>query len=185
MTTFAAYPNDDAYWDGTTLYNGGTSFVAGYQSGVAYGMVLIWDATGIPQGVTINSAAMEYTKTTGSGTPDIRIHFEDADNPSFPASRADAVGRSVTASYGNITSLPSNARHSTPDLSASLQTVVDRGGFAEDAIQLFWLDNKGTGTGWIQGRLIEQTGTTNDPYLSVDYSEAAAGGGHLLLLGVG
>lgn len=185
MTTFAAYPGSDGYWRaGSTFDTTGTDFVAGY-TGAVFGAFFRWASTGIPQGCTINSAVMDYTKNAGGGTPDIRIHFEAADNPAFPTSVGDASGRAVTTAYANITTLPSNARHSTPDLSASLQEVVDRGGFAADAIQLHWRDNKGTGTNYIQGRCIERTGTADDPYLTVDYTEAAAGTGNLLLLGVG
>lgn len=172
MPTFGAYPNADGYWRSTgTFDTTGQAWVAGYTGSSTYGAFFRWASTGIQQGSTISAAAMDYTKTTGSGTPNVRIFFEAADNPTFPSDQSDAAGRAVTTAYASITSLPSNGRHSTPDLSAPIQEVVNRPGFAEDAIQSHWRDVVGSGSNYLQGYTIERTGTGDDPYLSITYTE--------------
>ena len=187
MPTFAAYPNADGYWrSGGTFDTTGTDWVAGYTSSNSYGAFFRLTSVTIPVGSTISAATQDYTKNAGAGTPDIRIACEAADSATFPSSKADAEGRTITSSYANITTLPSNARHTTPDFSASVQEVIDRGGWASgNAIQVHWRDNKATGSNYIQGRCIERTGTTDDPYFSITYTEPASGAGNLMLLGVG
>jgi hypothetical protein len=188
MTTYAAYPNADGYWRSDAVFDTtGTAWVAGYTGTRGYGAFFRFTSVTIPAGATIDACTMDFTTTVGAGTPDIRMSFEAADNPAFPTSKADAEGRTVTTAYGNYTTAwPGTGRRTTPSMAASLQEVVDRGGWASgNAIQNHWRDFKATGSNYIQGYTIERTGTTGDPYLTVDYTEAAAGTGNLLLLGVG
>lgn len=174
MPTFNAYPNADGYWSGSGTFNTtGTDFVAGY-TGTNFGAFFRLTGVTIASGSTITAATQDYTKNSGAGTPDIRIACEAADNATFPSSKADAEGRTITSSYANITSLPADGRRTTPDFSASVQEVIDRGGWASgNAIQVHWRDNKATGSNFIQGRCIERTGTADDPYFSITYTAPA------------
>lgn len=175
MTTFAAYPASDGYFRNTTTFDTtGTAWVAGY-TGATFGAFFRFTSVTIPAGATINSCTMDFTTTVGAGTPDIRMSFEAADNPAFPTTATDAAGRTVTTAYGNfVTAWPGAGRRTTPGMAASLQEVVDRGGWASgNAIQNHWRDFKATGSNYIQGYTIERAGTADDPYLTVDYTVAA------------
>lgn len=176
MPTFAAYPNADGYWRSTgTFDTGGTDFIAGYTGASTYGAFFRFTNVTIAKNSTISAATMNFTTSNGAGTPDIRIAMEAADNPAFPTSKTDAEGRTITSSYGTYSTLwPGAGRRTTPDFSGSVQEVVDRSGWASgQAMQEHWRDFKATGSNFVQGRCIERTGTTDDPYISITYTAPA------------
>jgi len=176
MPTFNAYPNADGYWrSGGTFNTTGTAWVAGYTGTLAYGAFFRFTNVTIAKNSTISAATMDFTTTVGAGTPDIRMAMEAADNPAFPTTKADAEGRTITSSYGTYaTAWPGAGRRTSADFAGSVQEVVDRSGWASgQAMQHHWRDNKATGSNYIQGYTIEWAGTTNDPYLSITYTEPA------------
>lgn len=176
MPTFNAYPNADGYWRSSgTFDTTGTAWVAGYQGSTSYGAFFRFTNVTIPSGATINTASMNFRTTLGAGTPDIRMAMEDADDPAFPSGKTDAEGRTITSSYANYTTAwPGAGARTTPDFAGSVQEVIDRGGWSSgQAMQHHWRDFKGVNTHYIQGYAIERTGTTDDPYLSITYTEPA------------
>lgn len=177
MPTFNAYPNADGYWASNGTFNTtGQAWVAGYSS-VAYGAFFRFTNVTIASGSTVSAATMNFTTTVGAGTPDIRMAMEAADDPAFPTTQSDAAGRTITTSYGTYnTAWPGAGARTTPDFAASVQNVIDRGGWASgQAMQHHWRDNKATGSNYIQGYTVERAGTTDDPYLSITYTEPASG----------
>lgn len=176
MPTFNAYPNADGYWrsDGT-FDTTSTAWVAGYTGTRAYGAFFRFTNVTIAKNSTISAATMNFTTTVGAGTPDVRMAMEAADNPAFPTTKADAEGRTITSSYGTYaTAWPGAGRRTSADFAGSVQEVVDRSGWASgQAMQHHWRDNKATGSNYIQGYTIERAGTTDDPYLSITYTEPA------------
>lgn len=177
MPTYSAYPNADGYFrTGTTFDTTGSAWVAGYTS-AAFGAFFRYTNVTIAKNSTISAATMDFTTTVGVGTPDIRMAMEAADDPAFPTSQADASGRTITSSYGTYaTAWPGAGRRTSADFAGSVQEVVDRAGWASgQAMQHHWRDNKGTGSNYIQGYCVERAGTTDDPYLSITYTEPASG----------
>jgi hypothetical protein len=177
MPTFSAFPAEDGYWRSSGTFNtNGSDFVAGYGGSTTYGAFFRWTNVTIPAGSTAAACVMDVTKNSGSGTCNIRVSFEAADNPTFPTDLSDAQGRTVTSNYAHINTAPSNGAYQTPDFTASAQEIIDRGGWASgQAMQVHWRDFAGTGTATFQGRCIERTGTSEDPSISITYTEPAAG----------
>ena len=180
MTTYAEYPSADAHWSSASSGLdplGSGVFYAGRDGTPIYGAIFRWENTGIPQGATITSCSLAYTKfAAGAGVPDVRIHFEAADNPAYPTDRADASGRAVSTAYASIVVQPTNGRNNTPSLASALQEIVNRAGFA-GTFHMHWRNaNASVVSGaLIGGRTIEHTGTADDPYLTVEYEEPSGG----------
>ena len=98
----------------------------------------LWDrftgAAGIA-GVTVSSATVSYLAAI-SGTITVKAAAEDADNPTMPSSDADCSGRTLTAAVSSGSVSPTADNWFSLDVTAPIQTVVNRPGFAEDAINI-------------------------------------------------
>lgn len=169
MPTFSAFPASDGYLSsGGTFNTAGSAFVAGGSS-TRYNAFFRWTNVTVPADAVVSAATMTAVKTTGSGTCDIRIALEAADDPAFPTSKADAEGRTVTSAYAHLNTAPGNGLYTSPDMSATCQEVFDRGGWGSgQAIQCHWRDASSAGT--FQAYTIERTGTADDPSISITYS---------------
>lgn len=106
----------------------------------------------IPAGVTITNAYIEFeTDATDSAPTSLVFHGEAGDNPAqFTSTTGNITSRSVTAtsvSWDNL--LPWNTvdeKHQTPDLSAIVQELVDRNGWASGNAMVFIVTGSGERT---------------------------------------
>lgn len=98
----------------------------------------LWDrfigATEIA-GVTVSSATVSYYAAT-SGTIEVKAAAEDSDNPTMPSSDADCSSRTLTAAVSSGSISPTAANWFSLDVTAPIQTVVNRPEFAENAISI-------------------------------------------------
>lgn len=90
----------------------------------------------IPQGSTIVSAYVEMRATdSNSESTDLTIFGQDADDAtSFGSGSNDLSSRprtSASIAWNNVESWKKNQWHDTPDISAVVQQIVDRSGWAD------------------------------------------------------
>lgn len=95
----------------------------------------------IPAGADIQNAYVQFTvdESTTSGNVDVAVAFEDADNASaISTGNGSLSNRAYTLNDAVIWNVPGwpnvgddGADQATPDLSASLQAVIDRQGWAQ------------------------------------------------------
>ena len=103
----------------------------------------------IPQGATISSASL-YVRANDSGNAEVcnsRISAEDIDNAGViinDAATFDARWAARTAARVDWDAIPvwaEGSYHSSPDISAVIKEVVDRGGWVSgNAMLIFWDD---------------------------------------------
>lgn len=90
----------------------------------------------VPQGATINSAVLRFTarENQTSGTPVGVIYAHDSDDASaFTSSSNNISSRTATTAtvtWSNVGSWIAGERYDTPDISAVVQEIVDRGSWA-------------------------------------------------------
>lgn len=101
----------------------------------------------IPQGATILSAFVKMIAPANSpATPcHALIYAEDADNPAAFSTYANFAARTRTSAHvawNNVPTFVTGQAYDTPDLTAVIQEVVDRGGFASgNSLVIFLEDN--------------------------------------------
>jgi len=172
---------DDGYYasvSGTTFSATATFLNLGVAGGgVIYGTWMRFLNVTIPQGSTISSAVITFVSSIGAtGTVcNVKINCEDADNPVVPTTAADARSRARTSNtlWSSIGSWTTGTSYATPNFSASLQTVINRVGFASgNAIQVFIEDN-GSTTGAIRQPASWDHTTRAEPALDITYTDPA------------
>jgi hypothetical protein len=173
---------DDGYIAGSLIHSGTSLVVMGKSfSGIVYNAWLRFGPP-IPQGSTIVSAYLEFTAVNSpvSKTVSALIRAEAADNPAAPTTAADYNGRTRTSASVNWSingGWTDGDVEQSPDISAVIQEIVDRPGFAEgNAIQFFIEDNGSANNNYVYARdySIYPTGAaalhvTYLPPVSVDF----------------
>lgn len=172
---------DDGYWFGGASQDLTSSFlVIGKVGPTSYNSFARFTSVAIPQGSTINVARFEYmAQGTYTGTTcNVNVYFEAADNPSAITTGADGNGRAVTTAVG-WSGVPANTvglLYATPDISAALQEVVDRAGWASgNALQLLIKDNGSTSAAERDPASFEHASYT-PPILHIEFTEPAPAG---------
>lgn len=136
-----AVANDDGQADiaGSTISFSFTSL--GDSGAIESSRWARFDNVGIPQGATIVSAVLEVFSIVGrSGSLNVNLAVEDADDPAAPTTFADFAGRSRSspAAAWAVPNMATGQWYTSADFSTSLQGVVNRPGFDEaSAIQVF------------------------------------------------
>lgn len=128
------------------------SIYLGNYSGNVYRSWYRFQNVTIPQGATILSAKLQFQARVSSYNANedcnVRIYFEDADNPAAPSDLSNLTGRTLTTEYVDWTDIGAwsdDTWYDSPDLTDALQEVVDRGGFASgNAVIAHVLDNSST-----------------------------------------
>lgn len=142
---------DDGYvTEGTSGYNNnGANVSMGYLNGVGGNTnrnAWLRFETYIPQGATIEAATLTFLPdTTAASAAELRIYGDDADDPAAPTDFADYGSKTETSAYvdwepGTWTD---GEAEQSPDISAVIQELVDRGGFSGN-IQIL-IENTGSG----------------------------------------
>ena len=142
-----------------------------------------FQAVSIPQGATITSARIEMTSKYNftSITTDLEILGEASDDAAFldvtdnnNISNRHTTTASVSWSPGDWVS---SATYDTPDLTAIVQEIVDRGGWVSGNAMLFRLNNPGFPTTQSGHReaFSREAGQNVAPVLHVTYIDQVAG----------
>ena len=103
----------------------------------------------VPAGATITNAYVEFeTDATDSGVCNLTIYGEDADNAAAFTTVANDVSDRTKTSATQAWSPPDwttvDEKHQTPDISAIIQEIVDRGGWASGNSMVIMIDGTGT-----------------------------------------
>jgi hypothetical protein len=130
----------------------------------------------VPAGATITNAYIEFeTDELDSDATSLTFWAEDEDNPgTFTTAAPKITGRTKTTASVPWNSIPAwgteSEKHQTPDLSAIIQEVVDRGGWASgNAIVVIV-----TGSGERTAEAYEGE-SANAPLLHVEYTDTVGG----------
>ena len=145
----------------------------------------------VPVGATITSAYLEVYGFHNVNSIDVvsNIYANDADDATLPTTRAthEAKARTTAFTAWDNPAAWSGATRQSDDLSAVIQEVVDRPGWASgNALMILW-DDDGSPAG-PDNRLHASSyehATHPAPLLHIEYTEPASGAGNLLLMGVG
>jgi|GEM_PF-6896766 len=135
-----------------------------------FGGWMLFTGVTVPQGATINSAILELNNSgAGNGsTPGpvpIRIHCEDADNPTMPTSASDANNRALTSPVDLSVAYTTGVYNL--NITAAVQAVVNRAGFAAgNAIGVF-MRSRATSTNQY---IITSQYEISAPKLVIDYT---------------
>ncbi len=115
---------------------------AGTRDGYAW-----WDNVTVPQGVSIDAASIEVqadrTDLDGSGML-TNLCFEDSDDAVAPTTRAEHVADARTTAFSawDDEDFVVDAWTTSPDISAAVKEVVDRGSWVSgNAMMLLWDDD--------------------------------------------
>lgn len=175
MATFStaiAASSDDAHQTGTSMNLTNVSVVC--EAATSWGGFR-WDNVTVPKDATINSAYIRlYTASTTYDSPDVVIYCEDADDAAtFTTSSSNISGRPLTTA--NVawqdTDIGGTWQNSI-DISAPIQEVVNRAGWASGNALVVIMDGQSTSPWRIRAW---DNGTGHGAVINIDYTEAAAG----------
>ena len=144
-----------------------------------------FQAVEIPQGATITNAFIEFeTDETNSGATSVTIQGEDVDDaPTFTTGNSNISNRTRTTASVAWNSIPAwnttSERHVTPDLTAIVQEIVDRGGWSPGNDMVFIITGSGERTAEsFNGE------SANSPILRVEFDGINPAPGAALCYGV-
>ncbi|MGH7404527.1 MAG: DUF2341 domain-containing protein [Candidatus Methylomirabilales bacterium] len=128
----------------------------------------------IPQGSAITNAYIEFTATQNkSGTTSLTFHGEASDNaPTFASASWNISTRTTTSAsvtWSSVPSWSSNLAYQTPNLSAVIQEIVDRSGWASGNSLVIIV----SGSGDRDAKTYENS-STQAALLHVDYGQSGS-----------
>lgn len=178
ITEQVAASGDDGHTYSTTLVANVNYAFIGYDGTYTYNQFFRFNAVSIPVGVQILSAILQL-KSYGNysaGACNANIYFEDADNPSAPTTKAQYDGRSLTGAvaWSSIGSWSTDQWYDSPDITSILQTVIDRGGWAEDQAIIAYVKNNSSSSGAYRGAKTRDAGAAEGAKLVVTYGVAGS-----------
>lgn len=150
VSKLVAASADDAHWyGGATISTNATQGYVGDFSATIYDSTAGFRFTGIaiPQGATIDSAYLLLNLNGATSSFSATIDGHDADDAAAFSTYGDATGRAHTTASVSW-SLPTTARiESSPDISAIIEEIVGRAGWASGNDIVLFLNNPTAG-GW-------------------------------------
>jgi MSHA biogenesis protein MshQ len=172
----------DMYIDSSDLEFGYDDFAGGLQI-----VGMRFSSVDIPQGATITSAYIEFeTDETDSGTTNLVIFGEDVDSPNQFGNNDNISDRTKTSDATSVNWTPSawntvDELHQTPDISAIIQEIVDRSGWAANNNLVIIIEpGSGCNSDACQRTAESHDGEPNEaPLLVVDYTVAGSGDSNL------
>lgn len=136
-----------------------------------------WTGVTIPQGSTIDVAYMEvYFDISVNNDLKADLHFEDADNPETFTTNVNNIqnrARTVTSVLWNLVDSAQETWHQSPSLVIPLQAVVNRGGFAGNAVVVIGKPYSDVDRYW--GALGRDDDSTKGAKLHIEYTEVGGG----------
>lgn len=167
---------DDGYALTGFFSNSETVLLTG-ASTVPIGMFLRFLNVTIPPGVTIDSAALDLTAVSSSGTiTDVHIKQKgnDIDDAVAPTDVAgfNALVRTTAAVDWDPSAWTASTTYTLPDISAIIQEIIDRPGWASGNDILIILDDDGSSTNsFVRAAAIDHA-TIQEPRLNITYTLA-------------
>ena len=177
----AAADDGQEYGSDWTTYFSGASPAASLFGDDSFGsrlnVGLRWSSVAVPQGATITSATLTYTKNAGgspadiAGTPTCRVTAVASDSAAQWSSSIRPSNTSKTTAYTDHTGTSGSGTASI-NVTSIVQEVVNRAGWASGNAMAFNL----VGTSALAGNMrgLYDSSTANPPTLEVVYT---AGGG--------
>jgi hypothetical protein len=167
--------DDDAQETSGTMLLTGTSNNA---NNVSQYIGLRFQNVTIPQGSTINTAVLScYLVSTSYDSPDTTIYGDNADNSAaFTTTASDISNRTATtATVAYTASNIGTGYKDTPDLSAVIEEITDRGSWSSGNALTLIITGDSAGSVY---RIRSYEGdSAQAPTLAIDYT-APAGGSH-------
>ena len=135
---------DTVFWQRSGNFVSDTLASGYWQGGVIWESCLHFSSVPIRREAIIVSAtlAINVSEIIG-GTPTLKVHGEDADNPATVASRASGEARVRTTAY--TTWSPPSTGEKTIDIKTAIQEIVDRAGWSYGNALNILIDNSFTG----------------------------------------
>lgn len=159
---------DDAYQTGVTV---NTSATAMYLSANGDIIGLRFTNITIPVGATVTLARVRGHFQTG--TANLRIHCEAADNAVGFTTASNNIGaRPKTTAYTAWNAAVTGGQQDTPDITAAVQEVADRGGWASGNALVVLLQNQAAAG----LTLLSYDGGAVIPRLTIEYTIPSPGG---------
>ena len=181
------------YTDYTTVYNPGfssglTVTKVGYDSGAETMGVERWfrpffhfTSVAIPVGATITAATLSVRHASSGSTSysgeTLDVSAEDEDSPARPTESYsppyDGIDDTLTTAKATWTlgAMVDGTWYESPDISAVIQELVDRGGWASGNDINMFLHNASTGGNWNARWYAHDQGTGYEPKLEITYTE--------------
>lgn len=149
--------NDDVFVDetgGKIDFNGDGELIIGEHPTISriYNGGFRFQAVNIPQGATVTNAKIRFiNQSLGSGTPALLVSGEDVDDSAAFSTYANFAGRTPTTATDTWTPSPitADSRLETDNISAIVQEIVDRGGWAAGNDMTFQIFENGGTNAWI------------------------------------
>ena len=143
ITVNVAAEADDGYWADSGFFDSALLPIAGTTGGDD-AHIFVRFLTSIPNNAHVESASLTVYGTVVTGTPLLKLYGEAADSPAAVTSAANGAARVLTTASVDWDGIGADTQVS-PDLTAILQEIVTRPGFA-GTLQLFIKDdNAGAG----------------------------------------
>ncbi len=153
ITKSVAAGTDDGFSGPWGFYSGLGWYEVG-NPGQPYNAWYRFTGITIPQGATILEARLEVVQTRWDSGVRLKISADKSATPTAPTTTANHSSKTRTgAGVAWNTGYADSAYHSSPDISAVIQELVNASAYANGVIQLL-VDNNG-GTGEAVGRLLE------------------------------
>ncbi|MGH7742761.1 MAG: PKD domain-containing protein, partial [Candidatus Eiseniibacteriota bacterium] len=135
-----------------------------------------WSSVAIPPGATITAAYIQFSaKESQSEVTNLTLRGQASDNPAaFTSAHLDITSRPVTGAFATWSPVPwtageAGANQRSPDLTAAIQEIVGRPGWASGNAMVVIITGTGHRTAWAW-----DGGAANCPLLHVEYTSQQA-----------
>lgn len=168
--------SDDGYWyTGDYFAMNTTYLIIGQVGGGTYDSFIRFRNITIPKGATIVSAIVRFVSYENAAVAGAKskCYFNDVDDAVAPTShtQADALALTAAVDWGVTTQWQIGSTYDTPDLTAILQTIVDRAGWVSGNDVTVVIKNDDSAAGAKRSpRSGDYFGDENKPTLIVTYT---------------
>ena len=145
---YPAASGDDGYWWPAGALNTGNMYIFSSHSIDTMVSFIRFPNVNIPQGAIISESFLRLTADAArTGESVCNVYANDADNPAAPINEAQMSSLVYTTAYvewEQETYWGAGSQYDSPDISAVIQEIVDRGGWASGNAMMLILDVVGT-----------------------------------------
>lgn len=168
-----AASGDDGHTYSTSLFSAVAYCPVGFDGSYPYNQFFRFNSVSIPAGAKILSAKLQIKSydNHSEANCNANIYFEAADNPAAPTTKAQYDGRSLTGAvaWSSIGSWSTDQWYDSPDLTDILQSVIDRGGWAEGQAVIAYVKNNSSASGAVRTAKTFDAGGSEGAKLVVTY----------------
>lgn len=170
---------DDSYIDGypqnASIWRTYSYIRMGESGGVTFNAYMRFPNITIPKGATITSAVVRfisYENQSPSGAK-AKCYFNNVDDAVAPTTGAEVEALALTTAvdWGVTTQWTTGSTYNTPSLTALLQSIIDRSGWASGQAMMVVIRDDGSALGALRAaRSWKYSGDENKPTLIVTYT---------------